>query len=154
MENTKTKTILAGVFIAVVTFIGLSSFTSGKVTAYTSNSDGEFKNLKVLPQDISRDSLMNLMKGYNIALGVDCSFCHVPTKRGKDMDFVSDEKPEKGYARSMITMTNELNVNYFNWEKREDPSTITRVTCVLCHRGTAKPIKYLENMNKVAPSHK
>ncbi|HUH25847.1 MAG TPA: hypothetical protein VLY87_04425, partial [Flavobacterium sp.] len=47
--------------------LGLSAY---KVTEMPEYEDidyvGEFKNLKVLPQDISKDSLKSLMKSYNV----------------------------------------------------------------------------------------
>lgn len=101
---------------------------------------GNFKNLKVLPQDISKDSLHDLMDGYNAALGVKCGFCHAPKANGeRGMDFASDAKKEKGFARHMITMTQNINKNDFNFGNSARPDTINIVTCGTCHRGEKEP---------------
>ena len=34
-----------------------------------------FTNLRVLPRDISRDTLVNMMAGFTRALGVRCPYC-------------------------------------------------------------------------------
>lgn len=69
-------------------------------------NDG-FKNLKVLPQNISEDSLMGLMNSYNKALGVKCNHCHSKDKS-------ADDVYTKEITRHMIKMTNELNEKAFN----------------------------------------
>ncbi|PZP38375.1 MAG: c-type cytochrome, partial [Pseudopedobacter saltans] len=105
---------------------------------------GNFKNLKVLPQDISKDSLHELMDGYNEALGVKCGFCHAPKANGqRGMDFASDDKKEKGFARHMITMTQNINKNDFNFSNSTRPDTINVVTCGTCHRGEKEPPKFV-----------
>ncbi|MEI9944273.1 MAG: hypothetical protein WDN26_08600 [Chitinophagaceae bacterium] len=38
---------------------------------------GRYKNLEILPQDISEHKLDSIMNSYNKALGVTCGFCHV-----------------------------------------------------------------------------
>ncbi len=105
---------------------------------------GQFKNLKVLPQDISKDSLHDLMDGYNEALGVKCGFCHAPKSNGeRGMDFASDAKKEKGFARHMITMTQNINKNDFNFANSSRPDTINVVTCGTCHRGEKEPSAFV-----------
>ncbi len=107
-----------------------------------------WKNLKVLPKDISKDSLEHLMKNYSASLGVKCNFCHVPSKVDpKELDFPSDAKIEKEIARGMIKMTDEINENYFKpFFPDPKPQQVHVVNCVLCHRGTANPEKYLSQM--------
>ncbi len=64
--------------------------------------DPGYKNLKILPKDISKEKLHTIMKGFNDALGVKCGFCHAPSKDttvSKWPDFASDEKPEKRYRK-------------------------------------------------------
>ena len=101
-----------------------------KETSYGSVSKDGFKNLKILPQNISKDSLMSLMEGYNKALGVKCNHCHT-------MDKSSDKKHEKEVARHMIKFTNELNANEFApiGEKYKNA-----IECATCHRGSTKPM--------------
>ncbi|WP_447641680.1 MULTISPECIES: c-type cytochrome [Chitinophagaceae] len=122
-------------------------------TSYKNAGDpGNFKNLKVLPQDISKDSLHDLMDGYNAALGVKCNFCHAPKANGeRGLDFASDEKKEKGFARHMITMTQNINKNEFNFENSARPDTINIVTCGTCHRGEKEPAPFVAPERKDGP---
>jgi len=103
----------------------------------TKNDTGLFKNLQILPKDISKDSLDKIMDGFKAALGVRCNFCHA-FNNGK-MDFASDEKEEKGVARYMLKMTAGINATYFNFEKSSRPDTISVVKCVTCHHGSPHP---------------
>lgn len=120
---------------------------------------GGFKNLKVLPETISKDSLHHLMEGYNAALGVKCGFCHAPKPNGeRGLDFASDAKKEKGYARHMITMTQNINKNEFNFENSARPDTINIVTCGTCHRGEKEPSTFVappkeKNMPPTSMAH-
>ena len=100
---------------------------------------GVFKNLQVLPKDISKDSLDKIMDGFKAALGVKCGFCHAFDTTTKKMDFASDKKEEKGIARYMMKMTAGINSTYFNFEKSDRPDTITTVKCKTCHRGNPHP---------------
>ncbi len=42
--------------------------------------NGKYKNLKILPQDISEQKLDSIMEFYSKALGSSCSFCHAAMK--------------------------------------------------------------------------
>ena len=70
--------------------------------------DDGFKNLQVLPKDISKDSLDKIMDGFKIALGVRCDFCHVRNEEKKQFDFAADDKVEKNIARHMMKMTTDI----------------------------------------------
>ncbi len=112
--------------------------SSPKINAVTNYHDtGRFKNLQILPKNISEDSLDKIMHSYTKALGVRCSFCHA-FANGKP-DFASDEKEEKGIARYMMRMTTSIDSAYFNFEKSTRPDTITVVKCVTCHHGNPHP---------------
>ena len=110
-----------------------------------SNNDkklpGNFKNLKILPQNISKDDLDSIMDGFTIALNVRCGFCHArkkdTTQRG--LDFPSDEKDEKNTAREMMKMVNTLNSTNFNFNNSVKPDTIHTIICYTCHRGMKQP---------------
>jgi hypothetical protein len=101
------------------------------------------RNLKVLPKDISRDSLHHLMDSYNDALGIKCNYCHAP--RADDatkLDFSSDAKPAKDEARYMMNMTNELNKKYFTDMKQDTSKPMSQmVTCITCHNGKELPAR-------------
>lgn len=111
----------------------------------------QWENLKVLPQDITKDSLEFLMIGYSNALGVNCGHCHSPQKDNpRRLDFAADDKFEKQMARGMIIMTNELNANYFQPHFPEPkPDQVYVVDCVMCHRGTPNPELYLSKMQSM-----
>jgi hypothetical protein len=121
----------------------IAAFVFGMGATYNSNDkeEGEFKNLKVLPKDISEHSLDSVMKSYCIALDVRCGFCHARSKdtTQKHLDFASDEKEEKGTARDMIRMVNGLNTINFNYMHSTKPDTIHTIICYTCHRGMQQP---------------
>ena len=120
---------LALTFTALFAFKSTTSITEEVITKK------EWKNLKVLPQDISDEELKTVMRSYNKALGVKCSYCHTTVEGTDKMDFASDAKKAKEYARGMIKMTQEINANYFNWENIENTQDIKVVDCTMCHRG-------------------
>ena len=122
----------------------------------------KFENLKVLPKDISRNDLQNVMRGFTQALGVRCEHCHVPEEnaaaatataaggagtaagapggRGgpERMNFKADDKPEKETARAMLKMVAAVNDDYLGQlNKRKEPNV--DVTCYTCHRGLPRP---------------
>jgi hypothetical protein len=98
---------------------------------------GEFHNLKVLPQNITRDQLLATMRAFTRSLGVRCDHCHAPAPEGskEHFDFPSDAKPEKDVARVMLRMTRQINADYV--EKVNEHGTT--VTCYTCHRGKVIP---------------
>lgn len=99
-----------------------------------------YKNLQVLPKDISEQMLDSIMSAYNVALGVNCKFCHVPFKHLPDsLDYASDVEPMKKQAREMIRMTILINKTYFYFNEKERPEYLKVVTCNTCHRGEAFP---------------
>jgi hypothetical protein len=100
------------------------------------------RNLKVLPANISHDSLDYLMDVYKFALNVKCGYCHARSKTNpKKLDMASDENPIKDVARKMIQMTDEMNAKYIHSIQHQpsDTTTLQLVTCNTCHRGEAKP---------------
>jgi hypothetical protein len=101
----------------------------------------KYKNLKILPKNISKEDLDKVMDGFKAALGVKCSFCHAPSKDSaqKWPDFASDDKPEKGIARKMMKMTARINKKFFSYNKNEQGQTIAAVECMTCHRGAPHP---------------
>jgi hypothetical protein len=102
----------------------------------------EFKNLQVLPKDISSKDLKHIMVDeFQDGLGVGCGYCHVKIDGSLLLDYASDEKPEKEIARSMIRMTLEINRNYFEMEKPAIGDEAMVISCSSCHRGTAHPEK-------------
>jgi photosynthetic reaction center cytochrome c subunit len=99
------------------------------------------RNLKVLPKDISDDDLDKVMDGFKAALGVHCNFCHARSKdsTSKELDFASDEKPEKNIARRMFRMTAKINKKYFSFDKDDKGNSVPAISCITCHRGNPHP---------------
>ena len=127
---------------SLILCLAAATFTVSAVAAETERSFAipPYKNLKVLPKDISRTNLLATMKAFSQSLGVRCTYCHV----GEDnqplsaMDFASDKKANKAIARDMLRLVNRLN-------RRDLPAigglTEPRVTCYTCHRGSKEPAK-------------
>lgn len=87
-------------------------------------------NLTVLPADISGERLIATMREFNRALGVACSFCHVPG------NFASDDNARKNEARAMIRMTARINAEIMPTTPGVEQ---VRISCVTCHGGVAEP---------------
>jgi tetratricopeptide (TPR) repeat protein len=99
-----------------------------------------FTNLKVLPRDINRDSLVALMGRFTRALGVRCTYCHVGEENRplSTYNFAADDKPTKRTARVMLQMVHHINEEHLaEVEKRVQPPVT--VECATCHRGTTTP---------------
>ena len=102
--------------------------------------DGEYKNLQVLPKNISAKQLNKIMVDeFEDELGVSCSFCHSENKETHRPDYASDEKPEKEIARSMMRMTLGINKKYFKARHPEIGDAALTVTCGTCHNGKPHP---------------
>jgi len=126
----------------LIVILGLVVAASFATMAYTADKPQEgYKNLQVLPKDISHDDLDKVMHGFNDALGVKCMYCHVHegTDFRQGWKWDSDDKPEKNIARHMLKMTMGINATYFNFENSTRTDTIHAVTCVTCHRGIPHP---------------
>ena len=120
------------------TLIGLAILIAS--TASAQYPPTAVKNLKVLPADISVDSLLETMAGFTRALGVRCTYCHL----GRDeqpldsIDFASDVRPAKEKARVMLRMVAAINGEHLaQLPNRRTPATA--VGCFTCHHGIALP---------------
>jgi hypothetical protein len=80
------------------------------------------KNLQILTPENYRAA----MTSFTVALGVQCTFCHVQGQ----MD--SDEKEQKKTARMMLTMTRDINSKWTDGKQH--------VRCYTCHRGSNTPL--------------
>lgn len=123
----------------LVTLGLLSIVVFGAMTTNKPQDEG-FKNLKVLPKNISGENLHKVMEDWEHSLGVHCNFCHARNEETKKMDWASDAKPEKAMARDMYKMMNKINQKYFH-AKKDSLGMIMQsgVNCNTCHRGTAHP---------------
>jgi Flp pilus assembly protein TadD len=129
------------------TSIGLVLAAAVAVTCLPASASAQqserFKNLKVLPEDITKERLEAVMGAFAGSLGVNCSFCHVGNSP-QTMDFASDDKDEKKSARVMIKMTSAINNDTL--PQLEGMSADAEVTCYTCHRGKEQPPRPLSDM--------
>jgi len=96
------------------------------------------KNLKVLSQDMTREQVTAIMRGFTGALGVRCTHCHVGQEGNpQSMDFASDDKDEKLTAREMLKMVRTINADYVSMASGNDAKADVR--CETCHRGRTEP---------------
>jgi hypothetical protein len=126
----------------IVTLGLVSVVVLGAMTSMTpaAPKDEGFKNLKVLPKNISKDKLHDVMEEWEHSLGVHCNFCHARNEETKKMDWASDAKPEKEMAREMYRMTIKINQKYFHAKKDSlGMVMMTGVNCNTCHNGNAHP---------------
>ena len=98
-------------------------------------------NLKVLPKNLTGEQVHEIMHSWEAQLGTECTTCHTadPTKKGPNgrpmLNFADDSKPEKGAARLMATMVQNINQQYIG----KLPDAETKVSCGTCHRGHLDP---------------
>ncbi|HEU4560465.1 MAG TPA: c-type cytochrome [Longimicrobium sp.] len=98
-----------------------------------------FENLQILPKDIPRDTLVQIMRSFSTSLGVRCGYCHV-AREGQQgqFNFASDDKVEKQNARAMMRMVRAINQEHLpRLPERQNPPV--NVTCLTCHRGLPVP---------------
>lgn len=109
------------------------------------------ENLQVLPKDMPTDSVVAVMRGFAMSLGVRCQFCHVereaaagaPAGPGgggpfQNFTFALDDKDHKKIARIMLRMVDSINNKFLaSIPNRDDPPT--NINCMTCHRGLTKP---------------
>ncbi|MCB0508552.1 MAG: c-type cytochrome [Chitinophagales bacterium] len=121
----KYKYIVA--FSLLTSIVILSSFTTlTKDDGDNNNEEPTWRNVQVLPQNLSHEDMDAIMDAWSNSLGVSCSYCHAKGDKS------SDEKEEKIVARKMLVMTNEINEKYFG----KDSGTIS---CMTCHNGKTHP---------------
>ena len=136
----------------IVTIGLLSSVIFISTTAMKQGADEvkTFKNLKVLPKNISEKQLDAVMDSWKLSLGVQCGFCHSRNEETKKMDWALDGKPEKEMARQMYRMTTNINKKYFKAGKDSIGMIMEMgVNCNMCHKGGAHPeVKAPEPMRR------
>lgn len=111
-------------------------------------------NLKVLPRELTGEQVHHLMEQWTASLGTHCNSCHAEDREniGPDgrplLNFAADSKPMKAVARTMFTMTEEINTKYV---ASIDNSGVP-VTCGTCHRGHLGPEPFVTAPDKRASS--
>ena len=123
----------------IIVVLGLFAFVFIGIAATKPGSNKE-RNLKVLPKDISNTDLDSVMEGYSKALNVSCDFCHAGSKTIKDdIDYASDDKPEKEITRMMMKLTAAVNKDYFDYTIVYKAGETMAVSCYTCHDGFPRP---------------
>jgi hypothetical protein len=108
------------------------------------------RNLQVLPAELSRDSVVKLMR-FEVAsgLGVSCTFCHgAPGVPFDSIDFASDERQTKRTAREMMRMVARINGELLPAIPGRGTPPI-QVTCITCHRAAPRPLMLEDTLGTV-----
>ena len=112
------------------------------------------QNLQVLPKDMPRAQVIQIMRGFEAALQVECGHCHQWEGQGNPSNnFAADVKPQKEIARAMIKMVDSINQQIQAGVSATGLRTgdaVQKVTCATCHRG--KTIPQVETYNPPAPA--
>ena len=130
--------LLARVFaLAIALFAAVTFLKIGSPSAQAPQP--EPKNLKVLPKNMTRREVIEVMRGFSRGLGVRCTECHVSKVEGSDrpddMDYAADKKAQKETARKMLKMVASINDQISKMELKDVP----QVGCVTCHHGVKRP---------------
>jgi len=126
----------------------LAAFVFIGIAAVKQPTNVEFKNLQVLPKNISADSLDKIMDGFTVSMGKDdCNYCHVKDKLTNTIIYEKDDKPEKEIARNMMRMTMDINKKYFQFNEEVTAAQVQAVTCYTCHKGQPIPDKEKKPVN-------
>lgn len=127
------RTLVATFALILITAVSLS-FTK------TKPNDPIYKNLKVLPKNITKEQMDSVMHHFSGSLGVRCNFCHLRNDSTKKFDFASDANKHKLTARDMMRMTDKINDKYFDVTgAKRNLNTPLMVTCFTCHHGSSEP---------------
>lgn len=130
IEMKSNKTIVVVATLALFIIVGIAA---------SKPPEEKFKNLKVLPKNISDQTIDKVMEEFAKSLGVECKFCHVQID-SLNWDMASDQKPEKSIARKMIKMSNKINKDFFKAKtKYGQEDAVLEVRCFTCHHGEPHP---------------
>ncbi|MEP7339244.1 MAG: c-type cytochrome [Acidobacteriota bacterium] len=142
MFNQKIKRFMFGVALALAASLmmtkGLAPATaqtappqqaqSGEPAATEQTMEQRYKNIQAL-KGVPASQMRPMMNYISASLGMGCADCHVRTNG--QMEFEKDDNPHKKTARRMITMTMDINKQFFNGRPQ--------VTCFTCHQGHDHP---------------
>lgn len=111
----------------------------------------QFTNLQLLPKDINKRELINIMRNFTGALGVRCNYCHAG-KEGIEaspndlstIDFASDKIPAKDITRVMMKMTSNINDEHLT--QISEASKSVNISCETCHKGMPAPPEKIEEI--------
>lgn len=95
-------------------------------------AESVYKNIKLFKGQPAGRVLRIMAMGFDPALGVSCSHCHVVGEYDKE------DKPTKQIARDMAAMVTAINTQYLaNIKNLRSPNP--SVSCSTCHRGQTRP---------------
>ena len=124
----------------LIVVLGLAAFVFAGMAATKAEVKNTERNLKVLPKDISNADLDSVMETYSKHLNVACDFCHTKSKiNPNDLDYASDDKPEKEITRKMMKMTAAINKDFFDYTIIYKAGEMIAVSCFTCHDGFPRP---------------
>ena len=132
-----------------IALISVVSLTAAPARSHAQAAEKP-KNLKVLPADLTRDSVVKFMR-FVVAsgLGVTCSYCHgAPNVPFDSIDFASDERPTKRTAREMLRMVARINGELLPAIPNRGTPAI-EVQCITCHRGSPRPLMLEDTLGTV-----
>ena len=100
-----------------------------------------FTNLTVLPANMPAPQVIQLMQGFEAALGVTCEHCHVFFGQGNPMNnMASDDKQPKKTARIMMLAARDFQAKLTAADLgKQNAADVGAVMCGTCHRGKAIP---------------
>jgi hypothetical protein len=134
MRVTRSSAVLVALLLMVM-------FSIGVRTEQQPREAPAPKNLQVLTSDVG---LATVMQSFNVALGVQCVYCHM------EGDFASDANPKKATARAMLRMLKQVNMHFpdagndfVHSRYLPFPEGKQYVTCYTCHRGATAPVTAL-----------
>lgn len=122
-------------FTILLLFVALATMSF----VITKDDPPTYKNLKILPKNITKDQMDSVMHHFASSLGQKCGFCHEFNQEQKTMDFASDAKQPKATAREMLKMMIKLNKKFFEVKDSKDLGAKLQVTCFTCHHGEEHP---------------
>lgn len=125
------KTLLV---TATFIFVIIASF------AFSPKEEPRYKNLRILPKNVTHEQMDSVMHHFTASLNVKCNFCHVRNEDSKQWDFASDDNKHKLVARNMMKMTQKINDKYFDVTgAKNNLNAQLMVTCYTCHHGSKEP---------------
>lgn len=131
--------------IRVALSVILLPLTAASLAAQGKFPPDSLTNLQVIPKGTPVQQVIGMMRGFTIALGVRCQYCHLGEEGAPltSFNFASDEKRTKKTARIMIKMMSEINGEHLS-QVPDPPAPVAEVRCITCHRGVTRPLVLAE----------
>ncbi len=89
-------------------------------------------DVEVIDGSMPARKFLALMDRYGAALGVNCTYCHVPGRYSRE------DSVQKEVTRKMVTMMDTINIRFLRAIPKMSDTGV-RIDCVTCHRGQLKP---------------